>query len=278
MSDVAAHDGPDTRAPAPSSRGGASIELIGLRRGFGGVRVLDGLDLSVPAGQFLAVLGPSGCGKSTLLRLVAGLDRADAGEIRIDAQAVRAGARAQRTSADIAFVFQEAHLLPWRTLIRNVELPLELAGVAADERRRRALAVIDQVGLGDAAQRYPAELSGGMSMRASLARALVTDPAVLLLDEPFAALDEITRQRLDGELYALWRARSITVIFVTHAISEAVFLAQRAIMLSRGPARVIADRSIDLPPQRERAMRNTPAFGDHVSALYDALLVAEEGR
>jgi NitT/TauT family transport system ATP-binding protein len=239
--------------------------------------VLDGIDLEVPAGQFVALLGPSGCGKSTLLRLVAALDTARAGAIRVAGHAVRAGihARPGPSANAIAFVFQDAHLLPWRTLVRNVELPLELAGVSAHERRQRALAMLGQVGLADAAGRYPAELSGGMRMRGSLARALITDPGLLLLDEPFAALDEITRQRLDGQLRELWRARGITVLFVTHSLSEAVFLAERTIMLSRRPARIAVDRSVDLPPERTIELRNTVAFNEQVRALYEELQVAE---
>jgi NitT/TauT family transport system ATP-binding protein len=259
--------------------GGVEVALAGVRHGFGDVHVLDGIDLAVPAGQFVALLGPSGCGKSTLLRLVAALDRARAGTIRVAGHAVRASIHAgPHPAADaIAFVFQDAHLLPWRTLVRNVELPLELAGVSARERRQRALAVLEQVGLADAAGRYPAALSGGMRMRGSLARALVTDPGLLLLDEPFAALDEITRQRLDGQLRELWRARGITVLFVTHSISEAMFLAERTIMLSRRPARIVVDRAVDLPPERTIDLRNTVAFNEQVRALYEDLERAEGG-
>jgi NitT/TauT family transport system ATP-binding protein len=259
--------------------GGVEIALTGVMHGFGDVHVLDGIDLEVPAGQFVALLGPSGCGKSTLLRLVAALDRARAGTIQVAGRTVRASIHTEpHPAADaIAFVFQDAHLLPWRTLVRNVELPLELAGVPARERRQRALAMLAQVGLADAAGRYPAELSGGMRMRGSLARALVTDPGLLLLDEPFAALDEITRQRLDGQLRELWRARGITVLFVTHSISEAIFLAERTIMLSRRPARILVDRAVDLPPERPFELRNTMTFTEQVRALHEDLERAEGG-
>ena len=237
------------------------------------VEVLAGIDLDVPAGQFLALLGPSGCGKSTLLRLVAALDQANEGSLCIDGQAIRKG---HHPAADsIAFVFQEAHLLPWRTLIRNVELPLELAGVPRGQRRDKAEELLEQMGLADAWDRYPAQLSGGMQMRASLARALVTDPKLLLLDEPFAALDEITRQRLDGLLYELWRQRQFTVLFVTHSIGEAIFLAQRAIMLSRRPATIVADHSIELPQERDISVRNTAGYSQQVHQLYEDLLAAE---
>jgi NitT/TauT family transport system ATP-binding protein len=258
---------------------GVALALAGVRHAFGEVRVLDGIDLAVPAGQFVALLGPSGCGKSTLLRLLAALDTARAGTIEVAGRAVRASIHvAPHPAADaIAFVFQDAHLLPWRTLLSNVELPLELAGVAARERRERAQGALAQMGLADAWQRRPAELSGGMRMRGSLARALVTEPRLLLLDEPFAALDEITRQRLDVELHRLWRARGMTVLFVTHSLSEAVFLAERTIMLSRRPAKIVSDRAVALPAERDLELRNTVPFNEQVRALYQDLSVAEGG-
>lgn len=271
-----------------SRSGGVALVLAGVQRHFAGLPVLQDIDLRVPRGQFLALLGPSGCGKSTLLRLVAGLDAADEGSVRVAGRLVDRVGRGHgprprdRDAADgigrapeLAFVFQAAHLLPWRTLVRNVELPLELRGVGRHERRDRAMALIDQVGLADAAGRYPAELSGGMQMRASLARALVTEPALLLLDEPFAALDEITRQRLDGQLYDLWRQRGMTVLFVTHSIGEAVFLAERAIMLSARPARMVSDRSIALPGPRTPAVRDTAEFRALARALHEDLIAAE---
>jgi NitT/TauT family transport system ATP-binding protein len=279
MADAVARDATSGRDAGGSADGASGIDVAfaGVVHGFGELRVLDGIDLAVPAGQFVALLGPSGCGKSTLLRLVAALDTARGGSISVAGRAVHANVRlaAHPAAHAIAFVFQDAHLLPWRTLVRNVELPLELAGVHAAERRARALAVLEQVGLAEAARRYPAELSGGMRMRGSLARALVTDPKLLLLDEPFAALDEITRQRLDGLIHELWRARGMTVLFVTHSLGEAVFLAERTIMLSRRPARVISDRGVELPAERALALRNTVGFNQQVHALYDDLQKAE---
>ncbi|HEX7010810.1 MAG TPA: ABC transporter ATP-binding protein [Phycisphaeraceae bacterium] len=249
---------------------GVALSLRGVQRVFaGGVEAVAPLDLAVDAGDFLALLGPSGCGKSTLLRLIAGLDRPDAGQVLIDGRSASGliGDRGHR----VAFVFQDAHLLPWRSVLRNVELPLELRGVGKSERRQRARAAIEQVGLGDAAGRYPAQLSGGMRMRASLARALVTDPLLLLLDEPFAALDEITRHALDQQLRQLWLDRRMTVLFVTHSISEAVFLAQRAVVLSRRPARIVEGRAIDLPMARDSATRTQEAFVREMRYLREAL-------
>jgi NitT/TauT family transport system ATP-binding protein len=237
------------------------------------VDVLAGISLDVAASAFVALLGPSGCGKSTLLRLVAGLDTPDGGSIVVDGRPVR-----RREPPDhVAFVFQEAHLLPWRTLVKNVQLPLELRGMPAGERRDRALNMLERVGLADAGDRYPSQLSGGMQLRGSLARALVTDPRLLLLDEPFAALDEITRQRLDGLIQDLWHERRFTALFVTHSLREAVFLAERAVMLSRRPAHIVADRAIDLPTDRDAELRASPAYNEKVEGLYQDLLIAEGG-
>lgn len=247
-----------------------AVDLESVRRTFpGGVVAVDEISLSVPAGQFLAILGPSGCGKSTLLRMIAGLDSPDSGSIL--AHTAQAGRRA------IAYVFQDAHLLPWRNVLRNVELPLELMGISRAERCAAATAAIEQVGLSDAVWRYPAQLSGGMRMRVSLARALVTNPQLLLLDEPFAALDEITRQQLDEQLHELWYARGMTVIFVTHSIIEAAFLAQRAIVLSRRPARMILDHTLALPARRTGGLRTEPVFAREMRALYEALERGERG-
>jgi NitT/TauT family transport system ATP-binding protein len=227
----------------------------------GGVVAVDRLSLSIDSGDFVAILGPSGCGKSTLLRMIAGLDRPTAGELSIPDQ----------YRSHIAYVFQDAHLLPWRSVIRNVALPLELAGIGRAERREKALAAIEQVGLLDAVDRYPAQLSGGMRMRVSLARAMVTDPQLLLLDEPFAALDEITRQRLDEQLRHLWTAKKMTVLFVTHSTAEAVFLANRAVVMSGRPGRIILDRPIALPADRTVNLRGTAQFADQTHDLYSAL-------
>ena len=253
------------------------VRVAGVVRRFAGqtapVEVLAGIDLDVPASEFVALLGPSGCGKSTLLRLVAGLDKPDGGSLQVGGRPV---GRREHPEA-MAFVFQEAHLLPWRTLIKNVMLPLELRGMPARDRLDRARHMLDRVGLADARDRYPAQLSGGMQLRGSLARALVTEPKLLLLDEPFAALDEITRQRLDDLIHALWRERRFTALFVTHSLREAVFLAQRAIMFSRRPAHLVADRRIEFPIERGAALRSLPAYNELVEQLHADLLIAEAG-
>jgi NitT/TauT family transport system ATP-binding protein len=251
-----------------------AIDIRGLRRrfvttgAFGqgevGVQALDGIDLAVEEGSFVALIGPSGCGKSTLLRIVAGLDTADEGTVKVPS----------RDAREIAYVFQDAHLMPWRSVADNVGLPLELRGLPRADIDSAVRVALEQVELGDAARRYPSELSGGMRMRASIARALVTKPKLLLMDEPFAALDEITRHRLDERLIALWREHRFTVLFVTHAIFEATFLAERAIVLSKRPARILHDGPIDLPTERTAAMRGEPAFAREAAKLLAAL---EEG-
>jgi len=253
------------------------VLVSGVRRAFvgddGEVVAIEGIDLDIAQGSFVALLGPSGCGKSTLLRMIAGLDRPDAGSIAVT-RAASAGAGVGDASAGrapIAYVFQDAHLLPWRSVLDNAALPLELSGVPGPERRAAAERALRDVGLGDAAARMPAELSGGMRMRVSLARALVTRPELLLLDEPFAALDEITRARLDDQLRALWAELGMTVIFVTHSITEAAYLAERAVVLSARPARIVADRALDLPAERGASLRVETAFAREVRALQEAL-------
>lgn len=176
----------------------------------------------------------------------------------------------------IAFVFQDAHLLPWRNVLRNVALPLELMRVPKAERYDAARQAIEQVGLGDAIKRYPAQLSGGMRMRVSLARALVTKPKLLLLDEPFAALDELTRQRLDEQLRDLWIASRMTVLFVTHSIAEAAFLSDRSIVFTQRPARVVLDQALDLPVERRADLRTDADFVSQTRALQRALVEGEQ--
>ena len=218
------------------------------------------MDLSIDAGEFLAVLGPSGCGKSTLLRMIARLLPANSGHIVT-----------QPEQFQTAFVFQDAHLLPWRTTLDNTSLPLELLGIKRDERYAKARAALAQVGLADAEARYPAQLSGGMRMRVSLARALVTEPRLLLMDEPFAALDEITRFNLEVQLRDLWQRRGMTVVFVTHSISEAAFLANRAVVMTRRRGGIKLDRRIDLPADRRNDLRSDPRLGHEMKVLMNAM-------
>jgi NitT/TauT family transport system ATP-binding protein len=258
-------------APDPTAAStGVAVRVRGARRVFRSagedtdVVAVDGVDLSIAAGEFVAILGPSGCGKSTLLRMIAGLEPLDAGSIGFGD-----GGGAPKNA--LAYVFQDAHLLPWRDVLSNVALPLELQGRPAGERRDAAARAIAAVGLADAARRHPAQLSGGMRMRVSLARALVTEPRLLLLDEPFAALDEITRQGLDDQLRALWSATGMTVLFVTHSIAEAAFLADRAVVLTRRPARVVLEHALDLPGQRDAALRGDSRFAHETRVLYEAL-------
>ncbi len=237
-----------------------SLTLEGVRKVFPpNLAVIEGIDLRIDAGEFVSILGPSGSGKSTLLRMIAGLSEPSAGRITSDAQ------------GQTAFVFQDAHLLPWRNVLDNAALPLELHGITQAERHAKARAELQQVGLLEALDRYPAELSGGMRMRVSLARALVTEPRLLLLDEPFAALDEITRFHLDVQLRELWQRRGMTVIFVTHSISEAAFLANRAVVLSRRGGRIKLDRQIALPAERDNELRGDPRLAQEMRVLLGAI-------
>ena len=244
------------RPPGQAPEAGTGLRLRGIRRAFAGRAVLENLDLDIRPGEFLALLGPSGCGKSTLLRLIAGLDQPDAGQLDLSNDAGR-----------LAYVFQDPSLMPWRSVMANVLLPLELSGIPAAEREARAREWLAAVGLSEATRRYPNELSGGMKMRVSLARALSIQPNLLLLDEPFAALDEFTRQHLDELLQQLWLNHAMTVIFVTHSITEAVFLADRVVMLAARGGRLLADRAIDLARPRTRSTRTSQAFNRAVESL-----------
>lgn len=237
----------------------------------GGTRALDAFSLSMQPGEFLSLIGPSGCGKSTFLRIIGGLLRPTAGAAEIGGvDCVTARKRSQR----VAFVFQQPTLLPWRTVERNVRLPLELRGAWGRRARGQVRQVIELVGLGDFLRAYPHELSGGMQMRVSLARALVTDPDLLLLDEPFAALDDITRQRLNVELLSLWRERRFTALFVTHNVSEAVFLSGRVVVLSARPGRLAAEHRIPFPHPRVGELRSEAKFasltGEVAASLTEA--------
>jgi len=234
------------------------VALRAIRKRFAsGVTALDGIDLEVRRGEFLSLLGPSGCGKSTLLRIIAGLSEPSSGVRRLSLTTDSA----KRASAGrIGFVFQEPTLMPWSTVSDNVLLPFRLAGPVGRAERERAAREIAAVGLAGFERAYPRELSGGMRMRVSIARALVTDPDLLLLDEPFAALDEITRMALNDDLLRLWCNRRSTVVFVTHSVFESVYLSTRIAVMTPRPGRIAAELPIDLPQPRERALRTSPDY------------------
>jgi len=223
-----------------------------------GTRALMPVSLDIPPGEFVSLLGPSGCGKSTLLKMMAGLLQPTAGRIQLSGQ-------------HLSFVFQEATLMPWADVHTNVRLPLDLAGVPRPQADGRVDEALQLVGLSAFAKQRPRELSGGMQMRVSIARGLVTRPRLLLMDEPFGALDEITRNRLDADLLALWRQQGLTVVFVTHSITEAVFLSSRVIVMGARPGRVIEDYALDNPWPRDDDYRTSPAFNAHVRHLQHRL-------
>jgi NitT/TauT family transport system ATP-binding protein len=216
-----------------------------------GVKALADVSLDVRAGEFLSVLGPSGCGKSTLLRLIAGLAEPTDGTIEWADEEGR---------GDLGFVFQEPTLMPWATALANVALPLKLRGMARSEREARAAEALAHVGLKGFERVWPRELSGGMKMRVSLARALVVGPSLLLMDEPFAALDEITRHRLNDDLLELWQRSGVTVVFVTHSVFESVFLSQRIVVMAARPGRVSAELAVTAPYPRKAAFRTSAEY------------------
>jgi NitT/TauT family transport system ATP-binding protein len=233
---------------------------LGKRYG-GGPAVLEGIDFTAARGEFISILGPSGCGKSTLLRLIAGLAAPDTGSLTIE------GRPPAQTAEPLACVFQDATLLPWLDVAANVELPLTLQKTPAARRAELGTRALDLVRLSEKAAAYPRELSGGQKMRVSLARALTLTPAVLLLDEPFGALDEMTRHRLNEELLTIHARQPCTVFFVTHSVAEAVFLSHRVLVMAAHPGRLHRDVGIDLPFPRDAATRETPAYQERVATL-----------
>jgi NitT/TauT family transport system ATP-binding protein len=241
----------------------------------GAVQALEDVSFSFRQGEFVSLVGPSGCGKSTLLRLIAGLASPTAGAVRV---AGLPPMQARRQKAQMSFVFQDATLLPWRSTADNVRLPLELVGVAAGEQDRRIRGGLAMVGLGEFAARRPRELSGGMRMRVSLARALVTHPELLLLDEPFGALDDITRQTLNEELLALWQEHRWTAVFVTHNISEAAFLSTRILVMSPRPGRIAADLAVPFGAPRRPELRAEAGFARFVGEVSRLLRKGHSGE
>jgi NitT/TauT family transport system ATP-binding protein len=233
----------------------------------GAIRALAEISFDVLAGQFVSIVGPSGCGKSTLLRLIAGLVVPSSGQLSVGGGSPSVA----RRQARLSFVFQDPTLLPWRNVRDNVRLPLELEHAPRKARKALAAGALELVGLSAFARRWPSELSGGMRMRVSLARALVTKPELLLLDEPFGALDDMTRQTLNEELINTWTRRRWTGIFVTHNIAEAVFLSERILVLSPRPGRIVADLKIELPAPRRRELRSQPDFARLTGEVADCL-------
>jgi NitT/TauT family transport system ATP-binding protein len=236
--------------------------LKGVTKRFktGDVPVLYDIDMAVQRGEFVSVIGPSGCGKSTLLKVVAGLTPKTSGEIRLEALTQRSA------RSLVSFVFQDATLLPWRTVERNVALGLELEGKSRDEVGKAVAEMLELVGLAKVGKQYPRELSGGMKMRVSIARALATRPRLLLMDEPFAALDEMTRDRMNEELLRLREEQNWTVMFVTHSVAEAVFLSSRIIVLAPHPGRIAHEVKVDLPYPRTAETRESKVYDEMVNS------------
>jgi NitT/TauT family transport system ATP-binding protein len=271
---------PDPAAGAAAGPGGAPVvEISGVSKVFAprgqGTRAVEALvdiDLSVRAGEFVSLIGPSGCGKSTLLRIVGDLTTPTAGQVLVNGKP----APQARRDRDYGMVFQAPILFDWRSVQGNVELPLEINGTPKEERARRAAEHLALVELSDFAEHYPWQLSGGMQQRVAIARALALDPAILLMDEPFGALDEMTRERMNMELLKIWDRTQTTVLFVTHSIAEAVFLSTRVVVMSARPGRIASIVDIDLPRERTADTRETEAYFRLVTVVREALR-GEEG-
>jgi NitT/TauT family transport system ATP-binding protein len=261
------------------------VTLTGVAKRFAnGTLALESFDLVIRRGEFVALLGPSGCGKSTALRLIAGLAKPSAGIIaREDDRGAKSasGRRKPREAEALGFVFQEPTLMPWASVFQNVMLPLKLAAWPREAAAKQVTQVLQRVGLAGFSAAYPRELSGGMKMRASIARALVTEPALLLMDEPFAALDEITRFKLNDDLLELWRSARHTVVFVTHSVFESVYLASRIVVMSPRPGRVVAEVPIEATGKRDETFRTSAKYAGYCRLLSQALaraMAPEENR
>lgn len=263
---------PDAQA-VPRSAAPPAIEVLSAEKIYpNGTRALLPVDLTIRQGEFVSLLGPSGCGKSTLLKMIAGLIEPTDGKLML----FRRDRRENQRDLPLSFVFQEATLMPWSNVHKNVRLPLDLAGVPRAEADTRVREILELVGLGQFGHVLPRELSGGMQMRVSIARGLVTRPKVLLMDEPFGALDEITRNKLDSDLLDLWQEQKLTVVFVTHSIQEAVFLSQRVIMMAARPGRVVDNIRIETALPRDDEFRVSQDFTHYAQQLQRGLLAASK--
>jgi NitT/TauT family transport system ATP-binding protein len=265
---------PTATAPAadvPAADVPAVVQATGVGKVFGtdraAVTALEAVDLSIRQGEFVSLIGPSGCGKSTLLRLIADLTAPTSGTILVNG---KPPGRA-RQDRDYGMVFQAPVLMDWRTIAKNIELPLEIMGYSGDERRRRSTDLLRLVELEAFAERHPWELSGGMQQRVAIARALSFDPKLLLMDEPFGALDEMTRERMNAELMSIWRRTGTTIVFVTHSIPEAIFLSTRVVVMSARPGRISRVIDIDLPAERSVETRESPRYFELVTRVREAL-------
>jgi len=253
-----------------------AVEVLSAEKTYpNGTQALLPVDLSIAEGEFVTLLGPSGCGKSTLLKMVAGMLEPTDGRLLVWRKPV---AQIDESGRRMAFVFQSPTLMPWASVRSNVRLPLDLAGVPRKEAEDRVAEALELVGLDKFAGALPRALSGGMQMRVSIARGLVTQPDLLLMDEPFGALDEITRHKLDAELLELWQKKKLTVIFVTHSIHEAVFLSSRVVMMAARPGRVVEQFRIDEPYPRSADFMVSPQFSRYAKTLQDSLLRASSAH
>ncbi|CAN7269647.1 ABC transporter ATP-binding protein [Acidovorax sp. LjRoot194] len=263
---------PTPADPATTHRATPAVQVLSAQKTYpNGTQALLPVDLTIDEGDFVTLLGPSGCGKSTLLKMVAGLLEPTDGRLQLWHKPV---AQLDESGKKMAFVFQSPTLMPWASVQTNVRLPLDLAGVPRAEADARVADALALVGLSKFASALPRALSGGMQMRVSIARGLVTQPDLLLMDEPFGALDEITRHKLDADLLDLWRKKKLTVIFVTHSIHEAVFLSSRVVMMAARPGRVVEQFHIDAPYPRTADFMVSPEFSRYAKQLQDSLLRA----
>jgi len=250
------------------------VQISGLTKRFahGNVTALENIDLELEPGEFVSLIGPSGCGKSTLLRIIGDLTPPTKGTVTVNGKP----ARQARNDGDYGIVFQDAVLFDWRTVAKNIGLPLEMLGWDRERRRARVEEMLDLVELRGFAEHHPWQLSGGMQQRVSIARALAFEPALLLMDEPFGALDEMTRERLNLELLSIWQKLQSTVVFVTHSISEAVFLSTRVVVMSPRPGRIAGIVEIDLPTARTADTRDSPRFFELVTKVRELLRLRGE--